>query len=71
MAPKLSKFCHSFRSVQDMLALAQAAIYQAATYAQENAVDVCNPVIDVGTAVKAGLDKFDDAAVGACADEDG
>ena len=51
------------------LASANAPIKQPAPNAQNDAHDVCDPVVDVGAAVEAGLDEFDCAAECACADE--
>ena len=53
------------------LAPANASIQQAAANAQDDADDICYPVVDVGAAVEAGLDEFNRAAEGAGADEDG
>jgi len=50
---------------------AQAAVEQATAYANYHAHDVRDPVVEVGAAVEAGLDEFNDAAKGARADEHG
>ena len=52
------------------LAPANVSIQQAAANAQDDADDIRYPVVDVGAAVEAGLDEFNDAAEGARADED-
>ena len=52
------------------LAFANAPMKQCATNAQNHTNDICDPVVDVGAAVKAGLDEFNGAAVYTCADED-
>jgi len=49
---------------------AHATIKKAAANAQDDANDVCYPVVDVGAAVEAGLNEFNSAAVYARADED-
>jgi hypothetical protein len=49
---------------------ANAPIKQATANAQDHADDIRDPVVDVGAAVEAGLDEFNDAAEGARADED-
>jgi len=50
--------------------LAQAPIQQSAANANYHAHDIRDPVVDVGAAVEAGLDEFNDAAKRARADED-
>ena len=42
----------------------------AAAYAQDDADNVCDPVVDVGAAVEAGLNEFNGTTVYARADED-
>ena len=49
---------------------ANAPIKQGTANAQNHTNDICDPVVEVGAAVKAGLDEFNGAAVYACADED-
>ena len=50
--------------------LAQPAVQQATANAKDHAHDVCDPVVDVGAAVEAGLDELNCAAEGARADKD-
>ena len=52
------------------LASANAPVHQPAANAQDHADDICDPVVDVGAAVEAGLDEFNCAAEGARAYED-
>ena len=52
------------------LAFANAPMKQGTANAQNHTNDICDPVVEVGAAVKAGLHEFDGAAVYACADED-
>ena len=49
----------------------QAAIQQAKANTQYDADDICYPVVDVRAAVEAGLNEFNGAAEGSCADEYG
>ena len=51
--------------------LTQATIQKSTENAQIDTHDIRDPVLDVRTAVKAGLDYFNDTAEGTCADEDG
>ena len=50
--------------------LAQAPIKHAQSNAQDHANNVCNPVVDVGAAVEAGLDQLYGTTKRARADED-
>ena len=50
---------------------ANASIKQAAANAQDDTDDIRYPVVDVGVAVEAGLDEFDDTPICARANEDG
>ena len=50
---------------------ANASIKQAAANAQDDTDDIRYPVVDVGAAVEAGLDEFDDTPICARANEDG
>ena len=50
---------------------AHAPIKQAAANAKNHTNDICGPVVDVGAAVEAGLDEFDDTPICARANEDG
>ena len=49
---------------------AHAPIKQAAANAKNHTTDICDPVVDVGAAVEAGLYKLNGTAVYARADED-
>ena len=50
---------------------AHAPIKQAAANAKNHTNDICDPVVDVGAAVEAGLDEFDDTPICARANEHG
>lgn len=65
--PKRTQFAIYRRTC---LASMDSPIQQAAANAQDDANDVRYPVVDVGTAVKAGLNEFNSAAIYARADED-
>jgi len=51
------------------LTSAQAPVQQTTSNAQDHAHDVCNPVVDFGAAVEAGLDEFNGTAEGTRANE--
>ena len=51
--------------------LSQAAVQKAQANAQNHTHEVCDPVVDVGAAVEAGLDQLNGTPKGARADEDG
>ena len=50
---------------------AKAAVKQSAANPKYNANNICNPIADAGTAIKARLNQFNDAAEGRSADENG
>ena len=50
---------------------AHAPIQQAAANSQNHTNDICDPVVDVGAAIEAGLDEFDDTPICARANKDG
>ena len=50
--------------------LVQATVQNAQAFPEDDADNVCDPVVDIGAAVEAGLDEFNGAAEGRGADED-
>ena len=48
---------------------AHAPIKQAAANAKNHTNDICDPVVDVGASIKAGLDEFNGTAISAGGDE--
>ena len=49
----------------------EAPVKQSAANPEYNANNICDPIVDVGTAIEARLDQFNDAAKGGSADENG
>ena len=50
---------------------AEVAVKQSAANSEYNANNICDPIVEVGTTIEAGLDQFNNAAEGRSADKNG